>query len=294
VEDISISAAFELYRVEFIVFRNQSARTEEMNGVAMKSLIQFTGDIMISELSFDLVRKWKEHLTKSKSDNTVRGYIIKLRVVLNHLRLRGFQNVLQPEVIGVPKRSQTVVNFITPLEVERLIDCVFTKKTGYSTLNRYRNRAMVSMLYASGVRVSELCALDRLSIREDGTFTIIGKGGKVRLCFTDHRTTNYLREYQELRNDNNSALFISELTGKRISKDTVQAVFRNATAKAGFEKPVHPHTLRHSFATNLLQNNTNLVYVRDFLGHKSVQTTEMYTHVVNEDLKRIYSEKHSV
>lgn len=290
---VSISEAFELYRVEYIVFRNQSSRTEEMNTVAMKSLIGYLGDIQVAELNFDKVRKWKEHLSKTKGQNTVRGYIIKLRVVLNHLRLRGYE-ALNPDLIGVPKRAEKVVNFITPQEVERLIECVFKAQSGYPTIRRYRNRVIVSFLYASGIRVSELVSLDRLSIQEDGTFTIIGKGGKSRLCFIDERTKLYLAEYLSLRKDSEAALFVSELTGRRISKDTVQEIFRNAKVKAGFEKPVHPHTLRHSFATNLLRNNTNLVYVRDFLGHKSVQTTEMYTHVVNEDLRRQYLENHTI
>lgn len=290
---VAISEAFELYRLEYIVFRNQSARTEEMSRVAMKALINFMGDVEVSEITFDNVRKWKEHLSRNRGQNTVRGYIIKLRVVLNHLRLRGY-DVLNPDLIGVPKKAEKVVDFITPSEVERLIECVFKAQAGYPTLRRFRNRAIVSFLYASGVRVSELVSLDRLSIQEDGTFTIIGKGDKVRLCFLDQRTLQFLNEYLNLRQDKEHALFVSELTGKRISKDTVQEIFRNAKTKAGFEKPVHPHTLRHSFATNLLRNNTNLVYVRDFLGHKSVQTTEMYTHVVNEDLKRIYAEKHTI
>lgn len=292
--NLTISDAFELYRVEYIVFRNQSARTEEMHGVALKSLVKFTGNIFISELTFDLVRKWKDQLSKTMSQNTVRGYIIKLRVVLAHIRAHGYTEVLDPVLIGVPKRAETAVNFITPLEVQELIDCVFAPRAGYSAAKRFRNRAIISLLYASGLRVSELCGLDRLSIQDDGTFTILGKGGRARLCFIDDRAAMHIREYLISRNDNNPALFISELTGKRISKGTVQEIFRNAKNKAGFSKPVHPHTLRHSFATNLLRNNTNLMYVRDFLGHSSIQTTQMYTHVVNEDLKKIYRDKHTV
>lgn len=289
----TISDAFDLYCVEYIEFRNQSVRTREMCLTACKSLVELTGDIEIEDLSFEHVRRWKAHMSKTKSQNTVRGYIIKLRTVLAFLRLKGY-DVLNPDLVGVPKRSATVVEFITPEEVNKLIQCIFKAKNGYSTLNRYRNRAIISLLYASGIRVSELCSLNRLSIQNDGTFTIVGKGGKARLCFTDARTMQYIKEYLNLRNDNDPALFISENTGKRISKDTVEIIFRTAKARTGFEKKIHPHVMRHSFATNLLKNNTNLVYVRDFLGHSSVQTTEMYTHVVNEDLKRIYTQKHTV
>lgn len=288
-----LSEIFELYRLEVIVFKNQSTKTDEMNRTAAKSLVSYIGDVDATTLTFDMVRKWKDYLSKSKSQNTVRGYIIKLRVVLEHARLRGYE-VLDPRLVPVPKRKTTVVTFITPDEVNKLIECVFKEQSGYSKLNRYRNRAVIALLYASGIRVSELCSLDRLSIQSDGTFTLIGKGDVPRLCFLDQRALIFISEYLALRDDNNQALFLSDSTGKRVSKDTVQEIFRNAKRKCGFEKAVHPHIMRHSFATNLLRNNTNLLYVSKFLGHKSIETTSMYTHVVNEDLRAIYREKHSI
>lgn len=290
--NLLLSEAFELYRLEVIVFRNQSAKTDEMNRCAAKSLIQFTSDIPLSCLTFDMVRKWKDDLAKSKSQNTVRGYIIKLRVVLDYIRLKGY-TALDPRLVPVPKRKTVVVEFITPEEVNQLIECVFKEQSGYSALNRYRNRAIIAVLYASGIRVSELCSLNKLSIQSDGTFTIIGKGDVPRLCFLDERALTYLAEYLVQRIDNDPALFISDKVHRRISKDTVQEIFRNGCRKGGFAKSVHPHTMRHSFATNLLRNNTNLQYVSQFLGHKSILTTSMYTHVVNEDLRQIYGEKHT-
>lgn len=287
-----ISEAFELYRQEYIVFRGQSRRTEEMNFCAMKSLITTCGDIPISELTFDHVRKWRDELIKTRSQNTTRGYIIKLRVVLEHLRLKGL-NVLNPGLIGVPKRKSTVVSFITPEEIDNLLSCIFKPQPGYSTLNRYRNRAIVSVLAASGIRASELISMNILDIKEDNTFTVIGKGDKIRLCFLDDRAMQHIKEYLALREDNDRALFVSEKTGARISKTTLKDIFVTANKRCGFAKPITPHTLRHSFATDMLRNNANLFYVSKFLGHKSVQTTEMYTHYVNEDLKKIYNEKHT-
>lgn len=291
---IKISEAFEMYRLEKIVYSNQSEKTEEMNRCAMKALIEFTGDIPIVDLTFDTIRKWKEHLSVSRSQNTVRGYIIKLRVVLKHLLLRGCTGIVNPELVGVPKRKTVVVDFVTPEEVNRLIDAVFDSYD-YTNINRYRNRAIISLLYASGIRNDELCRLNRTSLQMgDNQFTVIGKGDKARLCFFDSRTKHFINTYLEMRTDRNPALFLSEFTSDRISHGTVQEIFRNAANKANFDRPIHPHTMRHSFATNLLKNNTNLVYVRDFLGHTSIQTTECYIHVVNQDLKKIYQEKHTI
>lgn len=290
---LPISEAFEIYRRDFIVYNNQSKKTEEMHLLAMRALISFVGDIDIQTLTFQQIRDWKEHMERTRGQNTVRGYILKLRVVIAYLPKRGYE-VLDSDVIGVPKRKQTVVEFIPENDVRRLIEAAYEPRAGYDTVNRYRNRAVISLLYASGIRVSELVKMNISDIQKDGTFTVIGKGDRPRLCFIDERTIDYINAYLELRDDNEVALFLSEQTGKRMTAGVVQLMFRHVRKYAGFKQPIHPHTLRHSYATNLLRNNTNLIYVRDFLGHTSVQTTEMYTHVVNEDLRRIYKEKHTI
>lgn len=290
---IFISDAFEIYRRDYIVYQGQSKKTEEMHLLSLKSLRGFLGDIPLKDLTFQNVRDWKEHIGKDKTQNTVRGYILKLRVVLEFMRLRGYE-CINHQVIAIPKKQSTPVDFINEEDVAKLIEAVFKVKAGYTTTNRYRNRAVISLLYASGLRVSELCRMNISDIQRDNTFTVVGKRGKVRLCFLDDRTKTYIQEYLKLRKDNNPALFLSDLTSQRVSASTVQKIFRVARVKAGFTRPIHPHTMRHSFATNLLRNNTNLLYVKEFLGHTSVQTTEMYTHVVNEDLRRIYLEKHTL
>lgn len=292
-KELCISDAFEIYRLEVIVYLNQSSRTEEMSLGAMKSLVKFTGDIPMTDLTFDKIRKWKEHLGKNLEQSTVRGYILKLRVVLKHLNRKGYKGIINHEMVGVPKRIDKIVDFLTPAEVSHFINVAFKPTAGYQEINRYKNRAIVSFLYASGIRVTELCKLNIISLREDNTFSIIGKGGRAKLCFFDDRARKHIEAYLELRTDNDPALFISEKTGGRVSKGTVELIFRNLTKKAGYTRAITPHTMRHSYATNLLRNNTNLLYVRDFLGHKSIQTTEMYTHVVNEDLRQIYVLKHS-
>lgn len=276
-----ISEACKLYQSDVIVFTNQSKKTEENHCIAMRGLAAFCGDIDIETLDFAMVRDWKEYLSKDRSPQTVRNYIIKLRVVLAFLKARGY-NVLDPTTVPVPKRNSTVPSFCTPREVDTLIDA--TKVI--------RNRAIISLLYASGIRVSELCSLNRDSIK-DGSFTIVGKGGKARLCFIDQRTEVYIKLYLMCRTDNNPALFLSTQNKLRITAGNVQEIFRRLRKRCDIQS-AHPHTMRHSFATNLLRNNANMRYVQVMLGHESLQTTQQYSHVVDHDLQRVYKDFHTI
>ena len=275
-----ISEAFDLYRTDVIVFSNQSPKTEESHLIVQRSLISFLGDTNVESLTFSLVRDWKTYLDKGRSAETVRCYIIKLRVVLAFLKRRKIES-LDPDEIPVPKRTDKVPTFLTKEEVVQFI----------RGTSKVRNRAIISLLYASGLRVSELCQLNRDSLK-NGCFTVVGKGGKARLCFYDERTEIYLNQYLRSRTDSYQHLFIGKYESHRITCGNVQEIFRYARLKSGII--AHPHTMRHSFATDLLRNNANLRYIQVMLGHASPQTTAMYTHVVDPDLQRIYTQFHTV
>lgn len=244
----------------------------------MRSLVKFTGDIEVELLTFEIIRKWKLHLDKSRSPATVRCYIIKLRVVLTYLKNKNIQSI-DPELIPVPKRADKVPIFLNKEEVKILIN----------STKQIKNKAIISLLYASGIRISELCSLDRDSIKNN-SFTIIGKGGKARLCFLDERTAVLIDLYLETRVDNQKPLFLT-LYGKRITPGTIQETFKSVRKISGIE--CHPHTLRHSFATNLLSNNTNLFHVSKMLGHAQLNTTQNYLHVIDTDLQQVYNKKHT-
>lgn len=279
--NVSISEAFEVYR-QVCAFKNQSHKTEEQLLCACRLLIAYFGDIAITSLTFDLIRRWKQDLEKTRSPSTVRGYVIKLRVVLKYCRDNGYP-VINPDTIPVPQRSDTVPTFISEHDVDLLI------KNAY----RARSKAIIAFLYASGVRVSELCNLDRGQIH-DRTFTIVGKGGKARLCFIDQRADYYLNRYLKGRTDNNKALFTSQ-TGARVSPTNAQLVIRKAASNAGLgDRRITPHTLRHSFSRNFLVNNGNMRFLQQLLGHSSLETTQKYAHVVDTDLKKVYEEHHSI
>lgn len=288
-----ISEAFDLYKKDCIVFKNQSVKTEETHLYACKLLVNYLGDIDIEQLTFEMIRDWKQNISVGREVSTVREYIIRIRVVLRHLQKRGY-NVVDYELIAIPKRPDKVVEFLTPEQVSELIKAVERPVRGYARMCRLRNCAIISLLYASGIRASELRSLDRASLRPDNTFTIVGKGSKSRLCFMDERTRHYIDEYLSARPDNHPALFIADYTGNRLSKSGLQLIFNRARKLVDFQVPLHAHTLRHSFATNLLKNNANLRYTQVMLGHSSIVTTQMYSHVTNPDLQRVYEEFHSI
>jgi site-specific recombinase XerD len=267
--------------MDVIAFSNQSRKTEETNLIVQRNLVGFFGDTSIESLSFSDVRNWKLYLEKIRGQNTVRGYVICLRVVLRYLHNRGL-DVLDPSSIPVPKREQRVPGFITKEDVALLI----------RSSSRLRSKGIIALLYSSGIRISELISLNREDIKDD-SFTVVGKGGKARLCFVDERAKRLISSYLATRKDNHPALFISQY-GSRMSSTNIQMIMKVARTNAGITSNVTPHTLRHSFATNLLRSNMNMRYVQELLGHASLQTTQMYTHVVNEDLKEQYQKHHSL
>lgn len=285
---MSISEAFELYRKDRIVFTDQSKQTELYYTVYGRSLREFVGDIQIEDLQFSHIRDWKNELNKTRSSSTIRNYLGGIRMVLSYLKKKRI-DVMDPDLIILPKRDDKVPPFITAEEVQKLIDsCI-----------RVRSKAIISLLYGSGIRLSELIGLNRSDIKGN-TFAVIGKGNKQRPCFLDERTKMYLEVYLASRKDHHPALFVSTQhnTGSqdplRMTATNIQLILKLARQRACMTVNVTPHTLRHSFATNLLSNNCNIRHTQAMLGHADIRTTMRYTHVVDEDLHKVYSNFHTV
>lgn len=288
-----LSEAFEKYRQDVILYDNQSSKTEESHYYALKFLIQHTGDIEVADLTMQHVRDWRHWLGIDRQVCTVREYLVRLRMVLKHLKREGYE-VLDYRRIGLPAREEKVPPFLTREQVAELLIAVGRPTRGYPKVCRLRNVAIIALLYASGLRASELLGLDTHQIVGRDSFTVIGKGRKPRLCFLDDRAEHLITDYLYCRDDHNPALFISHQTGRRLSKSGLQIIFARANTLVDFGVPLHPHVLRHSFATDLLRNNTNMRHTQVMLGHSSIQTTQMYTHVIDHDLREIYRQKHSV
>lgn len=276
-----ISDAFDSYKKNYMAVRHQSIRILETHEVCKRQLIQFLGDKDMAEITIDDVARWEKWLNKSRCLNTVRNYITRLRVVADYMALLGLPSI-KAALIPIPRREATVPAFLTPSEVEAMIACSYS----------LRNAFTISLLYSSGIRLSELIQLNRGQI-VDRQFTVIGKGNKPRLCFIDERTEHLMEHYLRTREDRADALIISAQNKARMTPTNVQLLIRNSATRAGITKKVTPHTLRHSFATNFLRNNGNMRYLSTMLGHASLDTTMMYAHVVDNDLKEQYKKYHT-
>jgi integrase/recombinase XerD len=208
-----------------------------------------------------------------------------LRSIHRHINaLRTFYRLFEMDTadkIQLPKVDKTLPTFLNFGEVELLLNSIFNK----------RDLAIVRLLYASGLRVSELVALDMDSIEEHRIQVRSGKGKKDRVVYVDEGTLVLLKDYLQDRGDDSPALFVNR-RGTRLTDRYVEILVKRHAKRAGIKKKVTPHTLRHTFATHLLQNQANIMVIKDLLGHASLSTTQIYTHVTDEYKKEIYENAH--
>jgi len=276
------------------IAKNQSRKTIENYRHYLKRFEEFTGDIKCSQITLDLVQKYQLHLNRldpELSKKTQNYHMIALRAFLKFL-IKNDYETLPPEKIDLPKIPERTVEFITREEVQRLFDAIdLTSKTGI------RNRAIVETLYSTGLRVSELRSLNRKQVDlKRREFMVRGKGRKPRIVFLSNQCVRWLDDYLKTREDNFEPLFINSRGTKdimqgekrRLTAYSIQEIVRKTALKAGIAKKVTPHILRHSFATELLLNGADIRAVQEMLGHASITTTQIYTHLTNQRLREIH------
>jgi len=258
------------------------------------------------DIDLEKIRKFRVYLAHLDSKNggiplkkvTQNYYIIALRSFLRYLTRRDF-NVLTPDKIELPKAESRSLKFLEREHLERLI-----AQPDVTRLDGARDRAILEMLFSTGLRVSELCKLDRDQINlERKEFGIIGKGRRPRVVFISDRSALWLERYISLRKDNFKPLFIRIRMPKndfanlgesmRLTSRSVQRIVDKYARAAQIPIKATPHVLRHSFATDLLTNGADLRSVQELLGHKNVATTQIYTHVTNAQLKNVHRAFHS-
>ena len=280
---MKLSTAVRRYEEEYLSIKGVDKQQLFHYRALGRFWCEVIGDMELEDITIRDVGEFKHKFQtygRHRCNNTLNNYICELRMVLKYWKLRGL-DVLDYSLIPVPRRDPVIPAFLTAEEVDKMIE----------STDIIRTKFIISLLYASGVRVSELVQLNRDTIK-DGMFTVIGKGRKPRICFLDARSEFYMEKYLSTRKDRLDALIITK-DGTRASASTIQLVIRNATEKAGLQKKVSPHTLRHSFATNYVSNGGNIRHLADLLGHASLNTTAHYTHIVNNDLMREYRLHHT-
>ncbi|MDP3143257.1 MAG: tyrosine-type recombinase/integrase [Candidatus Omnitrophota bacterium] len=201
---------------------------------------------------------------------------------------------MSADKIELGKQSERQVVFLENNELEQLLNA--PDEFSFKAL---RDRAILELLFSTGLRVSELCALNRDSINlKSGEFAVRGKGDKVRLVFLSETAKTALKNYLEKRRDVDEALFVrniknpAKLDNLRLTSRSVERLVQYYAAKAGLSKKVTPHTLRHSFATDLLMNGADIRSVQELLGHSSITTTQIYTHITNKQLREVHQTFH--
>lgn len=258
----------------------------------------------IQDLDMETVKKYRLYLSRYRTEQdeplstrTQSYYIIALRSFLKWM-IKNDIEVLSPEKIDLPKVEPATTKFITPEQVDRLM-----QQPDISTLNGLRDRALLEVLFSTGLRVSELVSLDRDQVdtlrRE---FGVMGKGRKPRVVFLSENAAQWLETYLQKRSDAFVPVFIRHARGidptddgenMRLTSRSVQRSVEKYRKMAHLPVKITPHSMRHSFATDLLRNGAGLRDVQEMLGHKNISTTQMYTHVTKPELRKVHEEFHS-
>jgi site-specific recombinase XerD len=266
-------------------------------------LSDFAGDISLDELNPELIRRWRLWLNRLGSDRadelgklTQNYHLIALRAFLKFCAKRDIP-AMSADKIELAKVARKQVSFLSAEEVDRLLNIVDT-----TSINGLRDRAIIELLFCSGMRVSELAGLDKDHVNlQRREFTVRGKGQKDRPIFVSEESAMWLQKYIDVRGDNLKPLFISysgkhtaNLSGnyKRLTPRSIQRIVAKSALLAGITKHVSPHSLRHSFATDLLINGADIRSVQSMLGHANIATTQIYTHITDPQLKAIHEQFH--
>ena len=263
-------------------------------------------DLKPSDITPEMLRKYRLKLNRFEDNQnherlsalTQSYHLIALRGFLKYLAKRGVKS-LDPSLVDLPRAAKKQVTFLHYDEIERMLNEIPT-----DTETGLRDRAIIELLFSGGLRVSELCKLNRDSINlERREFVVRGKGKKDRPIFIDQSTADRIKDYLDARTDSLPALFLNNSKNqqipstsgdyRRLTPRSIERIVQDYTRKAGITKHVTPHTLRHSFATDLLMNGADLRSVQSLLGHANISTTQIYTHVTDPHLREVHERFHT-
>ncbi|MBM4462334.1 MAG: hypothetical protein FJ012_03215 [Chloroflexi bacterium] len=298
--DQAIQEFLEYLEVE----RNYSPLTIELYRRYLRRFSEWLAETdskaSVQDVDEELVRRYRLYLARLAGPSgeglkkiTQTYYLIALRALLRYLIVQRNLTALSPDRIQLPKTGSRVIKFLSSEEIERLLGSPDT-----SNITGLRDRAILEMLFSTGLRVSELTRLNREQIDlERKELGVIGKGSKARVVFLSESAAEWVGRYLRSREDYFRPLFIRYAGAEDISKDgermrltprSVQRIVKKYGRMCHLQVKTSPHTLRHSFATDLLIAGADIRSVQEMLGHESITTTQVYTHVTDRHLKEVH------
>jgi site-specific recombinase XerD len=284
--------------------KNRSPRTRENYEHYLKEFLKFSKARTASDITELAVREFRIALARpAPSSSRQNGgtkremkkitqtyYVIALRNFLKFLAKRDVPT-LSADKIELPKNPSRQIEILDYRDLERLLAA-----PKENSIRDLRDKAILEMFFSTGLRLAELCSLDRYLDFARGEVTVRGKGDKLRVVFISPSAKKAIQAYLAKRSDADPALFVSlSRAGKvlgRIIPRAVERVVERRAKEAGIAKHVHVHELRHSFATDLLMNGADIRSVQELLGHSNISTTQMYTHLTNQQLKEVHKAFH--
>lgn len=284
--------------------KGSSQNTIRNYDLYIERFIEFAGDIEVDKITPELIRKYRLWLNRyhnysgqELSRVTQNYHLIALRNFLRYLQDRDIKS-LEPSRIKLAKTNRKQVTFLYNNELAEITAAIPT-----DTLIGKRDRAIIDLLFSGGMRVSEIVQLNRDHINLDKMeFMVRGKGSKDRPIFISQQAAASVRDYLESRRDSLPTLFLNHSKQahainsgdyRRLSSRSIQRIVAKYARLAGITKHVSPHTLRHSFATDLLMNGADLRSVQEMLGHSDISTTQIYTHITNPHLREVHRKFHN-
>ncbi len=268
--------------------RNASSHTIDNYKLDLKDFREFLKDVDVTTVAYLLVRKYLAHLKeKSLTARSIGRKLSSLRSFFRFLVKDNYIKANPTDAISSPKQEKALPHFLTEEDVVRLIEA-----PDHESVKGLRDHAIFETLYSTGMRISELVGLTEDAVDFiGGTVKVLGKGKKERLLPIGERALRAIRHYLEKRGAASRFIFLNK-NKKPITTRGVRKVMDRYLKVLSFKQHVSPHTLRHSFATHLLNRGADLRSVQELLGHANLSTTQIYTHLTTEKLKSIYDKAH--
>ena len=303
---MKIAALIKQFLDYLEIEKNRSPRTRDNYEFYLHRFVKFNGDTEANGITMDRVREYRLYLNRLTDEkdvplkkNTQNYHLIALRAFLKYLAKRDIGS-LSPEKVELGKMPDRQVAFLEGDDLGRLLEA--PAKYADDPQTALRDKAILELLFSTGLRVSELCGLkkENVNLKRD-EFTVRGKGSKLRVVFLSDTAREALKKYLAVRTDIAPYMFVRHDRAVAKNADlasltprSVQRLVEHYSKAAGITQNITPHTLRHSYATDLLRNGADIRSVQSMLGHSSITTTQIYTHITNEQLRNVHKAFHGI